>query len=95
MLNNSFNCTHETGRTSCFTLKAWSPYKSQRSQAHASKHVFEAFQVCLGLLMAVMIARIHISQKLFAIDMLAALKSSLEHHRKHVLRLLQLYGDQA
>ena len=44
--------------------------------------------------MVVMIAGIHISQELFAIDMLKALKSSLEHDRKHVLRLLQLYGDQ-
>ena len=34
-------------------------------------------------------------QKINAIDMLIALKSSLEHCRKHVLRLLRLYGDQA
>ena len=45
--------------------------------------------------MVVMIAGIHISQELFAVDMLTALKSSLKHDRKHVLRLLQLYGDQA
>ena len=45
--------------------------------------------------MAVLIAGIHISQELFAIDMLTALKSSLKHDRKHVLRLLQLYEDQA
>ena len=36
----------------------------------------------------------HISQEIFAIDMLTALKPSLEHDRKHVVRLLQLYGDQ-
>ena len=42
-----------------------------------------------------MIACIYISQEIFAIDMLIALKSSLEHGRKHVLRLLRLYGDQA
>ena len=42
-----------------------------------------------------MMAGIHVSQEIFAIDVLAALKSSLEHRRKHVLRLLQLYGDQA
>ena len=41
-----------------------------------------------------MIAGIHISQERFVIDVLTALKSSLEHRRKHVLRLLQLYGDQ-
>ena len=28
-------------------------------------------------------------------DILKALKSFLKHRRKHVLRLLQLYGDQA
>ena len=42
-----------------------------------------------------MISGVHISQEIFAIDMLAALKSSLEHGRKHDLRLLQVYGDQA
>ena len=42
-----------------------------------------------------MIAGIHISQEIFAIDVLTALKSSLEQRRKHVLRLLKLYGDQA
>ena len=44
----------------------------------------------------VMIAGIHISQKIFAIDVLIALKSSFfEQRRKpHVLRLLRLYGDQ-
>ena len=38
---------------------------------------------------------IHISQEIFAIDVLTALKSSLEQRRKHVLGLLRLYGDQA
>ena len=44
-----------------------------------------------------MIAGIHISQEIFAIDMLTALKPFLEHHRKLVLRLSRLYldGDQA
>ena len=44
-----------------------------------------------------MIAGIHISQEeeVLATDMLTALKPSLEHDRKHVLRLLRLYGDQA
>ena len=42
-----------------------------------------------------MIAGIHTSQEIFAIDMLTALKPSLEDDRKHVLRLLRLYGDQA
>ena len=42
-----------------------------------------------------MITSIDVSQEIFAIDILKALKSSLKHHRKHVLRPLQLYGDQA
>ena len=47
-------------------------------------------RVCLGLHIVVMIAGIHISQEIFAIDMLTALKPSLEHDCKHVLRLLGL-----
>ena len=46
-----------------------------------------------------MIVCIHVSQEIFEIDVLTALKFSLEHRRKQVmrllLRLLQLYGDQA
>ena len=42
-----------------------------------------------------MIAGILISQEIFVINMLTALKPSSEHDRKHVLRLLRLYGDQA
>ena len=38
---------------------------------------------------------VHISQEIFAIDVLTALKSSLEQRRKHVLGLLRLYEDQA
>ena len=41
------------------------------------------------------IAGIHISQEVFATNMLKALKPSLQHDHKHVLRLLRLYGDQA
>ena len=41
-----------------------------------------------------MIAGIHISQEIFTNDMITALKPSLEHDRKHVLRLLRLYRDQ-
>ena len=42
-----------------------------------------------------MIVSIDLSQEIFAIGMLRALKSSLKRRRKHVLRPLQLYGDQA
>ena len=46
-----------------------------------------------GFHIIVMIAGIHISQEIFAIDMLTALKPSLEHDCKHVLRLLRLCLD--
>ena len=42
-----------------------------------------------------MVTSFDISHEIFLIDMLTALKSSLKHRRKHVLRSLQLYGDQA
>ena len=41
-----------------------------------------------------MITSIGVSQEIFAMDILKALKSSSTHYRKHVLRLLQLYEDQ-
>ena len=42
-----------------------------------------------------MIAGVHISKEMFADGILTALKPSLQHDRKHVLRLLRLCGDQA
>ena len=42
-----------------------------------------------------MVTSFDISQEIISIYMLTALKSSLKHRRKHVLRSLQLYGDQA
>ena len=33
------------------------------------------------------------SKEIFAIDMLTALKPSLEHHSKCIVQLLRLYGD--
>ena len=40
-----------------------------------------------------MITGIHISQEIFVINMLTALKLSLEHDRKHTEQLLRQYGD--
>ena len=40
----------------------------------------------------VIMVGIHISQEIFLIDMFAALRPFLEHDRKHVLRLLRLFG---
>ena len=45
--------------------------------------------------MVEMITGIDLSQEIFASNGLRTLKSSLKHRRKHVLRSLQLYGDQA
>ena len=45
--------------------------------------------------MVVIIAGIHISEEIFAINVLTVLKSSSEHRRKDVLLLLRLYEDQA
>ena len=60
---------------------------------------FKLFRYALvfGLHIVVMIRcnSIHISQEILAIDVLTALKSSLEQRRKHVLGFLRLYGDQA
>ena len=42
-----------------------------------------------------MIISIDVSQEIFAINVLRILKSSLKHRRKHVLRPIKLYGDQA
>ena len=42
-----------------------------------------------------MIAGVYISQEMFANGISTALKPSLEHDRKLVLRLLRLYGGQA
>ena len=75
--------------------KAWSPYKSYRSQAPVCEHVFQAIQIWLGLHIIAMITNIDVSQEIFTMYILKALKSFLKHHRKHVLRLLQLYGNQA
>ena len=52
-------------------------------------------QIWLCLHIAVMIASINPSQEISAIDMLAVLKSSLDHRRKHILQSLRLYRDQA
>ena len=42
-----------------------------------------------------MVTSFDISQEIFSIDMLTALKLSLKHRPKHVLRSFRLYGDQA
>ena len=39
-----------------------------------------------------MVTSFDISQKIFSIDILTALKSSLKHHHKHVLLSFRLYG---
>ena len=63
-------------------------HKSCKDRKHMVANTF-------SLHIVVMITGIHISQEIFAIDVLTALKSSLEQRLKHVLRLLRLYADQA
>ena len=57
--------------------------------------VANTFSKLFTYALVVMVVGIHISQETFAIDVLTALKSSLKERRKHVLRWLRLYGDQA
>ena len=45
--------------------------------------------------MVIMIASIHISQEIFATDIVTTLKPSLQYNHKRVLQLLQLHRDQA
>ena len=49
---------------------------------------FKLSQLWLGLHLVVMIVNIDLSQEIFAINMLRALKSYLKHRHKHVLRPL-------
>ena len=58
-----------------------------------AKTLFKLFTSAF-LHIVVMIGGIHISQEIVAMNVLTDLKSSLEQRQKHVLRLLQLYGDQ-
>ena len=57
---------------------------------HAAEHIFLSFP---RIPWSSVITGTHISQDVFATNMLTALKPSLKHDRKHVLRLLQPYGD--
>ena len=55
---------------------------------------FKPYRLWVRLHIVAMITSIGVSQEIFAMDILKSLKSSSKHHRKHVLRLLQLYEDQ-
>ena len=60
---------------------------SRKDRNHMVANTFlKVLHVCLGLHIIVMIAGFHISQEIYAIDVLTALKSSLKQRRKHVLR---------
>ena len=49
----------------------------------------------ISYLFSIKVLNLDLSQEISSIDMLTALKSSLKHRRKHVLRSFRLYGDQA
>ena len=76
----------------CFTF-AWFPHKLQGYQAHVCVHAFQVVKIWFGLHIVVTIASIDLSQEIFAIDILTALKSSLKHLRKHVQGWLRLFRD--
>ena len=64
------------------------------------KHVlaimfFQLSRYGLVAIIVVMVASIDLSLAIVAVNILTALQSSLKHRRKHVLRLLRLYGEQA
>ena len=66
----------------------------------ARKHMFEsmfflAVQAWLGRHIIVMIPSIDVSQEIFAVDILVAVKYSWKHRCKHVLQMLRPYGDKA
>ena len=75
------------------TLKPGLCISRKGSQAHVCDHIFELSRLHRHVI--VMVASIDCSQEIFAVDIITALKSSLKHSRKHVLRSLQLFGDQA
>ena len=52
-----------------FEIYLWGVLYFLNTQAHVCEHVFQGIHVCLALRMVVMIAGIHISQEIFAIDM--------------------------
>ena len=64
---------------------------SRKDRKHLFTNMFFKLSSWLGLHIVAMITSIDISQEIFAVDILKALKSYLKHHRKHALRLLQLY----
>ena len=65
------------------------------SRKDVCDHIFGTVQVWLSRYIDVMVASIDLSLKIFAIDILTTLKSSLKHRRKHALRSLRLFGDKA
>ena len=68
---------------------------SRKDRKHRLENMFLKLSSYGLFSMWVVIVNIDLSQEIFAIDMSRALKSSLKHRRKNVLRPLQLYGDQA
>ena len=59
--------------------------RNDRKHMFANRFFKLSTYVRLGLYIVVMIAGTHTSQEIFAIDMLTALKPSLEHNHKHVV----------
>ena len=68
---------------------------SRKDRKHMPANTFlKLSSYTLVFSLVVMIIGIHISQELFAIDMLTALKSSLEHDRSQACSVIvAMYGD--
>ena len=66
---------------------------SRKERKHMFAIVF--FELSTYGFVVVTDASIDLSPEIFVIDIMTALRSSLKHRRKHVLRSLRLYGDQA
>ena len=92
------NCLEQSQRHVCNSAYDHYNYMETRLKAgiHISrkdgKHIYKnmlyklyRYGLC-GLFIVVMIPSVDFPQEIFAIDMLRALKSPLEHHCKHIVR---------
>ena len=68
---------------------------SRKDHKHLAMNMYLSCTDMVDLYIVVMVTSFDISQEIFSSDMLTALKSSLKHRRKHVLRSFRQHRDQA